>query len=162
MRPMPPNWRTTSGPHPKRPKCRRLGVLIWMDSLISSGSGLGRCKTLAHGRIVNVAVQEREGSTLPRTASLVDQNCQLLELGEHLVERKELGTGRQDRGFDHGMPSPIEAEEVAQPALGGRFSNDRRPFFPIIQLGHSKLVITAGVQQNSPGNHVSRPRGGRG
>ena len=34
MRPMPPNCRTTSGPHPRRPKCRRLGVRMWRRSLI--------------------------------------------------------------------------------------------------------------------------------
>ena len=41
MRPMPPNCRATSGPHPRRPKCKRLGVRTWRRWLIMTGAGSG-------------------------------------------------------------------------------------------------------------------------
>ena len=56
MSPMPPNCRATSGPHPRRPKCKRLGVRIWRRCSYVGGRPESGRKSLTHGRIVNVAV----------------------------------------------------------------------------------------------------------
>ena len=58
MRPTPPNCRTTSGPHPRRPKCRRLGVRMRTKIVahVLGGRLRVRREALPHGRLANMTM----------------------------------------------------------------------------------------------------------
>ena len=73
---------------------------------------------------------------------------------------RNVDPGRQDRGLDHRVLGPVQAEEVAEAALGHGLGRDRRPLVAVVELDHAELVVAAGVDAGSgPGRR--RPAGSR-
>ena len=111
------------GPQPSRPKWRRLGVRIAAMSR-HGRAAIGSGSSLVAGGLVHVLVQEAEGRVLGRAAGLVDEDGELAELGEDLGQGQEGRPRGQDRRLDHGVLGAVEAEEVAEPALGDGLGDD--------------------------------------
>ena len=63
---------------------------------------------------------------------------------------KNVDPGGQDRRLDDRVLGAVEAEEVAETALGHRLGHDRRPLLAVVELDDAELVIAAGVEEDPP------------
>ena len=154
IRPTPPNCRAECGPAGEEAEMEAAAGLdakrraSWKDIRVEPRPG----RPGGRGRVKQVKAACSAGA-----AGLLDQDGQLAVFGEDLVAGQEVRPGRQDRGLDDRVLGAVEAEEVAQAALGDRLGLDRRPVVAVVER-RSRGTRDSGTRRR--GSVPRRPRPG--
>src|SRR6185503_7813233 len=121
MAPTPPNCRPSAPPSDHKPKWSRLGAVTWTARAIAWESGVrGQEESGVGSREsgVNVFAQEGERPALLEAGRFFDGNGQAGHFAADFVGWQDSDAGSKDRGFEHRVLGPIEAEERPQLAAG--------------------------------------------
>ena len=96
--------------------------------------------------------QQGECLLLPRPASLVDQDPQVLDSPPHVVAADEVNPRHQDRRLHHGMGRTVEPKERPDGVLSHHPRRNLKPLLRVIDRVHGQLPGMAGVEQHPAGH----------
>ena len=156
IRPTPPNWRGAAGPSPggRSEAGSESGCEVGSWCVSWSGSRprcvRERCRTCSC-RSAKAACSAGPPVLSTRTAELAN-SARISSPGQ------DRGPGRQDGRLDHGVLGAVEAEEVAEPALGHRLDHDRRPLVAVVELDR-RGTRSSGRRRRGSGPRRRRPAG---